>query len=237
MKRKIKVLLLLMSVCTGLYAQSGVEIGYLNTHLKTTSENQDRKSDPYHGIRIDYTYNYPIIGGLSLKTGLGYLYAYAATKETNANFIVTATLSEQFLSLPVNLKYGYRFSDKFKVSVMAGPNIVFGLSSNFKTSITGDLLGFRVNGDYTYHFYNGKFTSTNLTDEMIDYLNDSADDEMPTYSRFDLQLGTGLEFEFLKKFTLSARYDWGLTNRIKGDFAEGYSIKRDQFSISVGFLF
>ncbi len=222
-------------------ARVGLEAGYLNSTFHSDMSGHKATGDPFNGFRIGLSSDSKIVAGLSIRSGLGYSYM-SHSDESKMNVLLTdLTLNnrqvEQYLDLPIHLSYGFSLFKIVKIFVYGGPRLVLGLSSKNMTDLSGTVFGIgNVSGNFEYNFYRNKISSDNLSDEIMTLVNNNLADTGKE-SRFDVEMGVGLGVELFNVLTVKGGYDWGLINRYTGTYAEDNALKRNQFHVSVGFLF
>ena len=220
----------------GLSAKNGVEIGYLNSTYKTKPLDGDAgKSEPMSGFYVGLVKDMRIVAGLSIQSGLTYNYLNSSEKQEVTGFNISASSTEHILNIPLQLKYTFDIIPAFGVYVFAGPTLSLGLAATDKLSVTGEFAGVGLDGDIRYDQYSGKIKSDNLSDEVIDGLNQYL--PQSRMNRFDVLMGGGIGVDLVKFITVKGGFDYGLLNRFKGDLADAGTLNRMQFYVSVGIKF
>ena len=191
-------------------AQLGVQAGYVSSKFVA----EDSEADPYNGFNVGLTYDMAIQGGFGLHYGL--LYTLISDKESVKETLpilgdveVTYKSSGHFLNIPVQATYKYAINSDFGIFAYAGPNFTMGVAGSEKISYS-----IAEAGDDGKASWYGE-------DDGIDF------------GRFDIQLGVGLGIQY-SNFVLKGGYDWGLLNPYGDD---DFKINRNQFNVSLGFLF
>ena len=202
------VILAFVSVGTA-SAQLGFQAGYVNSKFV----DKNSKSDPFNGFNVGLTYDMEIQSGIGLHYGL--LYTLISDKESIDLLGVTLTgkSSGHFLNIPVQATYKYSINNDLGIFAYGGPNFAVGImgSNTLSSSATDEKLkdGWYKEGDGIFG--------------LID----------TSFDRFDIQLGVGLGIQY-SNIILKGGYDWGLLNPYGDD---NVKINRNQFNISVGYLF
>jgi hypothetical protein len=89
--------------------------------------------------------------------------------------------------------------------------------------------------NFSFNHYNGKIDTGNLSQEMVNFINENIASNMPQQNRFDLLLGLSGGVQF-KNIYLKAGYDWGMLNLLK-EAPDKFSLKRNEFNVSLGYQF
>jgi hypothetical protein len=142
-----------------------------------------------------------------------YGFKYQLLFNTEEHALGTSTYNGHFIQMPLRLKLAFPLSRDFSIFAFGGPNLDFGLEEQVVT-IT-PIFGSEVKT--TIHQY-----------EI-----DADDNGEPDYSRFNLQLGVGGGIRY-HNLQVKAGYDWGMTDLHR---ASDTQIKRNQLTLSLGFLF
>jgi len=140
-------------------------------------------------------------------------FKYQLLLNSKEHVLGTSTYTGHFIQVPLRLKVGFPLTGDFSVFAFGGPNIDFGLEEQVVT-IT-PIFGSEVKT--TVHQY-----------EI-----DADDDGQPDFSRFNLQLGLGGGIRY-HNLQVKVGYDWGMNDLHRAD---NTSIKRNQLTLSLGFLF
>jgi hypothetical protein len=233
----------LLAICsTAAHAQIGVRAGYLSsaTKFNPTDAHYVIKDKAQSGIFVGVDYTLPLtVQSLSLRSGLTY-------SHTSGKGIVSSMLgmvadygmgelgdSEEMLkfkeinhslSLPIDVKYTFELPRGLKVYAIAGPRIAIGLSSIIKAN-------YGYGERESYNLYSGKSVY------KYDGETETDDSGEGVYSRFDLQFGVGTGVQY-KRYSLELGYDWGILNRLKGDYGgDNVRVTRNRFYLGVGYSF
>lgn len=113
------------------------------------------------------------------------------------------------ITVPVNIGYRMRLTDAVSLQAAAGPCLLFGLSAKCKEKSWVD-------------------GSANKKTEESDNLYGKS------MQRVQCGLGVALGAELFKHYQLNVRYNWGLTDTYKADYANG---KNNMLSIGLSYLF
>lgn len=193
-------------------AQFGVGVGYnlLNT---TTSLAEESDDDSLNGFFIEATYDFNFLnenwGSLGIQPGLRYTFAGESETEEILGVKTSASLTEYYIDVPVNVKYAYEVvSDKVKAYAFAGPVFSLGLVSSLKAK---------------------------ADDESVK-TNNYKDTE---YGRLDIKVGVGAGVTLLEKYNVKLGYNFGMLNRYTEEQVESikYKTKTGVFYVGVGFNF
>lgn len=216
---------------------TGINFGYLNSAYRTVDWATDELTDKsgMNGLYVGMNHDATLIhDALYLETGLYYTFLNEARRET-LTFLSNKLIgdrTEHYLNLPVRVKYSFPVSHWLKVFAYGGPTMSVGLSSklNYRTRLTDDQAA-RI----SYNYYNGDIQSRNMPEGALAWFNDQLPPSQ--YRRFDVLLGGAFGAEFFDMLEVHIGYDWGLINRNKGDYAEDFKTRRNQFYFSVGLRF
>lgn len=247
MKKTIKVwmtLSILIIVSMSVNAQVGIEAGYVNSTFQSSPDEGDDMGG-YNGFRLGVTYNIGLVSGLSLQTGFHYSYIVRSESdnfnEPGLEVEIKMSHKEHNVDVPLHFAYTFPVTNSFKLFAFAGPKLVMGVSSKMKTewAMNLSLLGeaIRANADYTYNYYNEEWSISASDEEIKDLIEAEIDGGMGKFSRFDVQLGLGIGAVIQDRFLIKGGYDWGLLDRLTGEDAEHYSLRRNQFYIGIGYQF
>ncbi len=219
-----------------LSAKSGVDLGYLNSTYRSKADGADAvKADPMNGFFVGVNNDIRLIAGLSIQPGLYYSYLNSTGSEEAVGFNISDSYTEHMLNIPIQFKYTFDIVPVFGVYVFAGPTLSLGLAATNKMSVTGSFLSQTIGGSVTYNAYSGKFKSEELSEEIVNTVNQYMPQSQ--MNRFDVLMGGGIGLDLLKFITVKGGFDYGLMNRYKGDLAEAGTLNRMQYYISVGIKF
>lgn len=225
---------ILVSASAG--AKNGIEVGYLNSffRLKATGEEAE-KPVPLSGFTVSLVKDMKLVAGLSIQPGLSYNYLNSRENSQLLGFDISGSVTDHLLNVPVHLKYTFDIIPAIGVYAFAGPTFAVGLSAREKVSVNGELLGFSLDGSLIYDSYSGKVESENLSDEIVEIVNQNI--SRVRTGRFDVLVGGGIGVNIIKFISIRAGFDYGLINRIKGDLADTATLNRMQVYVSAGISF
>ena len=239
MKNLVKIIAVAASgllLTLDLSAKNGVEVGYLNsTYRSKPASGEVTKSDPMSGFYVSLVKDMRLFAGLSIQSGLYYSYLNDTGRKEALGFNMTESDTEHMLNIPIQFKYTFDIIPAFGVYIFAGPTLSLGVSAPYKLSVTGDILGNKVDGSVTFDRYSGKIRTNNFPDEYVENVNQLLPDS--SRNRFDVLMGGGVGINLVKFVTVKGGFDYGLLNRYKGDLADAGTLNRMQFYVSVGVMF
>ncbi len=209
-------LVLMGSIC---YGQMGLGAGFVKQSLN------EKSSYPLAGFYVKADYTILIWKQLAVSVGLDYSRLTATLSGKAGDVWISSPTAgseaeeeytEQFLTLPVQLRYVPFSGTGWKVFIFGGPSLVYDLSSRVKTKedgkevdwLTGDLHNLSLPGIY----------KTKVVD----------------FSNWSIGIGGGIGVEFLDHFRVLAGYDYGLNNRYNSG-SETMHLKR--FYVGASYLF
>lgn len=209
-------LVLMGSIC---YGQMGLGAGFVKQSLN------EKSSYPLAGFYVKADYTLPVWKNFAVTIGLDYTRLTATLAGTGEDLWICPMWSvlegeeqytEQFLTLPVQMRYVPFSRTGWKVFVFAGPSFVYDLSSRVKTKendkevegLSGDLHNLSYPGIYKTKFVD--------------------------FSNWSIGIGGGIGVEFLDHFRVLAGYDYGLNNRYNSG-SETMHLKR--FYVGASYLF
>ena len=172
----------LMLLGTNAFAQMSVNAGYLNSTLA-----KENSSANANGAYAGVSFNIPVAGGLAIAPGV--YYSMITGKTLDWGTIVSGTLTEHAVNVPVYVNYGIDLARDTKFFVFGGPTVQYGLASSTK---------------YT----------TGLADASVTDDNYKKSD----YNRMNVYLGGGVGFG-VGALLVTVGYDYGMMNQFKGDNA------------------
>ncbi len=239
MKNLVKIIAVAASgllLTLDLSAKNGVEVGYLNSAYRSKpASGEVTKSDPMSGFYVSLVKDMRLFAGLSIQSGLYYSYLNDTGRKEALGFNMTESDTEHMLNIPIQFKYTFDIIPAFGVYIFAGPTLSLGVSAPYKLSVTGDILGNKVDGSVTFDRYSGKIRTNNFPDEYVENVNQLLPDS--SRNRFDVLMGGGVGINLVKFVTVKGGFDYGLLNRYKGDLADAGTLNRMQFYVSVGVMF
>jgi hypothetical protein len=165
----------LMLLGTQAFAQMSVNAGYLNSTLaeKNSSANAN---GAYAGV----SFNIPVAGNFGIAPGI--YYSMITGKTLDWGTIVSGTLTEHAVNVPVYLNYGFDLARDTKVFLFGGPTLQYGLASSTK--------------------YGSGLTDKTMTTD--NYKNTD-------YNRMNVYLGGGMGFG-VGAVQITVGYDYGMMN-------------------------
>lgn len=245
MKTKLTTIAVLMLLCSGFhsFAQDGLglNVGYVTSVNIKNYFGEKGHSPVMNGLRVGATQDIRLAGQFYFEPGL--YYSFLTDKgdiasDQHSNYYIVDLLKEHFLSIPLMFKYNFELSDAVTgLYFFGGPTLIVGLSSKSelgvarKTQSSYDYLG-----GLEYDYYKNEISGNELVDAIGKTI---AQAYLPpaAYRRFDVALGIGVGLEVLEYLDVKVGYDWGLVNRVTGDFASDFRTRRSQFYITAGVRF
>jgi hypothetical protein len=219
----------------------GIGFGYSFSSYRTVdlTTEEPTSSAMLHGFTLGLTKDFTLIPkSFYFQTGLNYIYQNDSRNEDIGNLKIRliGDREEHYLALPLKFKYKLELVDNIGLIVDAGPTLLVGLASEFdyRTRISES-----VTRSSSYDLYTGK-VKTNGSSPLFNLEQWMADSGMYPYgkmSRFDVMLGASVGAEFFDILEARVGYDWGLVNRYMKEVADIYSLRRGQFTLSVGIRF
>jgi len=230
MKKTARFILiaLLAVVSSNLYAQLGVQLGYVylpsNGNLTLGAPfGEFSGTTRNHGFQAGLTYEFTLRGELGMQTGLLYTYSGGRVREFGreiAGIRGTQYTSSvyQFLELPLRVSYSLAVTHDFKFFFFGGPS--------FSYALQGSSLSSRITGLDRQQ----RFPDRDVYQDFADYL-----------SPFELRAGLGLGVHF-QNYRVKFGYDMGILNIYNGEPRNNaqndrFRLRRNQFSFSIGYVF
>lgn len=214
----------------------GVEFGYVHSDYYVKPNEDKAKTHPLNGFQVGINYDLPIIHKtLYFEPGLYYIYGnHSSSQNINLGLDkvrLTMSNTDHNLSIPLKFKYTYDFTRILKITADLGPNLIFGLSNNYKytTKLADKSLS------YTYHGYSGKVSSKNMTDEQKDIISKMT--PATSYQFFDLSIAAGIGVELWDFLGFRLSYEYGCINRADSTTRDLYKVHRDMVNLSVSVRF
>ena len=232
MKKIFTTLAVLSAVAGSAFAQVSVGAGYLNSTsttvvTKTNGDGSTSKSSGSSnsmGFYVGGNYTFDLGSGLSVNPGL--YYSYLTSKDSDAaklgtifNGNMDVTLNEHYISIPVDLNYGYQLTDGFRIFAYAGPTFQYCVSSKTK-----------VNGEAKIDIPILGINKTYKGGDVIDNINGDG----ATYKPFDVLVGGGIGCDIAKTIRVQGGYNYGLINRSSAD---NTTLHRAGWHVGVSYLF
>jgi len=217
---RIIFIVLLAFVGSNAYAQFGVQVGYVympsNGNLTLGDWSEFNGTTRNHGVSAGITYDFRIRGSLGMQTSLLYTFAGGTHNEgqrtlAGINGTQTVTSRYQFLELPIRVSYALPVTHYFRFFFFGGPSFSYALNGSSSSYITGQRQ--QVLGEYR-----------NVFEDFGDRV-----------SPFELRLGGGIG-AFYRNFQLKIGYDHGILNQYGGT-SRRFNLRRNQFAVSVGYVF
>ena len=219
---------------TGASAKVGIEAGYMNMNYSLSGEGPMINNPTMNGFYVGVSDDMRLVAGLGLRIGLNYSYTMdkSAKSFLDGFSSIGASEKDHYLNVPLRVRYNFTLVPKaLKIQAYAGPVFSFGLSHTQEFDVSVDMGDGGISGTLKYNYYSGKFKSDAIDQAQLE------DSDLPAYKRFDAALGGGVGIELLNLIEVKAGYDWGLTNRLKGTFADTASCKRNMFYVTIGLRF
>lgn len=222
----------------------GLTFGYVHSSYRTTDWATDEveTSAGLDGFIIGLTKDFTLVPhALYFQTGLNYLYQNDPRNETikassDLAVRIVGDRTEHYLTLPVRLKYDFPLSYRIGLSLDAGPTMLMGLASkmNYRTRISDS-----STSAVSYNLYKGEMKSSNPSSivNLENWIENSGVLPEGRLRRFDVLLGASVGADFFELLEVRLGYDWGLTNRYRGDMGDNLKMHRGQFTLSCGLRF
>lgn len=199
----------MMLAGTSVFAQNiAVEAGFGLSSTKFDIPLLPKTADLYGGT-LGISYEIPLVDN-TIGFAPGIQFGYFTGGNVNLPFdLGSASFSESYLAVPLDLNLHFALSEDMKVLVFAGPTVDFGLTSRVKQKESGA----------EYDIYDGALK------------------DLTKYTRYDVLVGGGLGLDVMDAVRFTVRYDYGLINRNSGSTSSLIKIHRSQLKLGVGFLF
>lgn len=220
-----KILLSLFCLCTvlGINAQEpdlsdariGVRVGW---DLNTVSSNLNKYSNLFgngSGFSIGGFYNLPLGKSFYFEPGLSFFYntigipEYPLVSEDARTVITDGSLRNFGFRIPFVAGYRLGFTQDIAVSVFTGPQLNIGLSMKQHLNLPAEYKNVKNN----QQLYGEGF------------------------HRLDMQWLFGVRFHYLDNFIAEISGGPGLSNLLGGSKYKGQHLRRNIFTISVGYIF
>lgn len=231
----LPALLLVFSAYIPLYADGGVDGGYLNVQYRTRDVALDKLEHvtSMDGFFVGASNDTDLFSGLDFHTGLYYSYVKDSFSSDAVLFSLAGTREDHSIFVPVHLKFNMDIIPEISIFVYAGPTLNFGFMSESNFKMSSSLEGFE--GNFNYNYYTGKIQSRNISEEALENVNSMMADER--YNWFGVTMGAGIGVEFIDLLELRFGYDWGLTDSFKSNSVDGMFCRRNMLQVSVGLRF
>lgn len=193
-------------------AQMGIHVGYApqtylgtttTTILGTTVTAHDTMSMSGFFAGVDYNVN--LSGDLNVNVGAQVRYNTNSEEATVLGVTSKGVYTQMLIDVPILFNYGLELSNDLKLSIFAGPTVIFGMSGKTTTTVT-------VAG-----------TSTTSED---DWYGDNAN-----LKQLDLAVTAGAALTF-SDIRLFGGYNMGLLNTGNAD---GFTRKGNNFFVGIGY--
>lgn len=217
-------------------ARPGIEAGYVNAQYRSKFVASSDIADSFcmNGFFVGANSDTRLYSNkLFFNTGLYYNMLKRSEVQDLSIARMSGTRSEHSLSVPLQLKYRFYLRYSINMFIYAGPTLDFGFVSDVKYSVRSEALG--LEGNISYNYYNGRIRSSNIPEEYLRGVEEVLPDAR--YNWFDVSMGGGVGFEFLKFIELRAGYDWGLLNRYRQSYSDDMLCRRNQVYVALGFRF
>ena len=212
-------------------AQVQVGAGYNMENFVSSSSSSDKDSDKLNGFYLEAGYTLNLLeknwGAIDIQPMLKWSFFGESEQEELAGIKVKSSFAENYLDIPVNVRYSYEISpEKFKVYAFAGPVFSFGITSVTKSSFEDAMV--------KYHNYSGKVVTKGVETSV------SSGEGIKDYGLFDLKLGIGAGVTLSEKIDVKLGYNIGLLNRYTGEQISKeheYRYHTDVFFVGVAYNF
>ena len=168
-------------------AQTYVNLGYGYGMNKTQFGELDPDTVGSNDIIVGVSHNFAIAGNFGIEAGLNYMHDWSWAGLDGTDKKTGAMSRYNGLNVPVLFNYAFPLASDFKVKVLAGPKMFYGLSDKTVTYANGEK-GYAVNN----------YDSDNI-------------------SRFNVSGSFGVAGEWCNKFRFMLGYDLGITDIDKSD--------------------
>lgn len=214
----------------------GIHFGYVHSFNRTMDRYTEEKetASKKNGFNFGLTKDFTLIPmTLYIQTGLDYVYQVNKPDVNRIASIETiAKAQDHRLDIPVKLKYKHPVTPSINVFAQVGPTISFGLASRLKYRAR---IEDGVTATAQYNYFNGKIKTTGDAAFLEEYM--QVQNAGAKYRAFDTFVGGAVGAEFFDILEASIGYDWGLVNQYKGDIAQDWRMRRQQFYLTVAVRF
>lgn len=219
----------------------GINFGYTNSsyrHLDLAAD-EPISSAMLHGFTVGLTKDVTLLpDSFYFQFGVNYIFQND-NRDENLNELKIRLIGdreEHYLAIPVRLKFNLPLVPDIGLTIDAGPTMLIGLSSkfNYRTRLSD-----KTAMSSSYNIFNGKVESYGSSPvfNLEQWMADSGMFPYGKVGRFDVMLGASAGAHFFEILEARVGYDWGLINRYKGSTSEIYSLRRGQFTLSLGVRF
>lgn len=214
----------------------GIHFGYVHSgyRVKDLYLNEVEKGDGMNGLDLGLTMDFALIPEtLFLHSGLDYVYQTSKPEENNVGFVsVNGRIKDHNLDIPIHLKYRYDFTPVIGIFAQLGPTLSFGMSSKMTYRAR---LDDGSNAQVIYNYYTGKVKTKGLSETLENLVNSQLPESK--YKRMDVRLGGAVGATFFDILEASVGYQHGIVNKLRGDLAKDYKMRRGMFYLTVGVRF
>lgn len=220
MKKTILSLLCLLAAVVVSAAQTengrlGVRLSW---DLNSPATNMNRNANVYNngsGFSIGAFYDINVNGSIYFEPALSFYYNTIGITEINSidndkSYVFDGSLRNVGFRIPMLFAYRFEFTDDIAVSAMTGPQLNVGLSLKEH-----------------YNFPSG--VNIPLSNNKQLYGNG--------WHRLDLQWMFGVRFHYRDNFFADILGGPGMTNIMGGSDYKGFHLRRNIFTIGVGYIF
>lgn len=212
--KKITTLFIAVAMClfsANAFAQFSAGVGYMNAKFNTKID-KEKIHHFTNGAYVRFDYTFPVYAGLSVVPGIDYHFVTGSYTDVNSEYTIKSSILEQYINLPVDLKYTFDFSEDFKFFVYSDATLSFGLYSKgrMKSSKDGE---------------------TVIAADFDNYEKESG------YSKFDVLAGGGIGADVFGFLRVKAGFDFGLLNRLRDAKIDGVYRHVNRLHIGVAYIF
>ncbi|MBO4635195.1 MAG: outer membrane beta-barrel protein [Bacteroidales bacterium] len=208
----------LLLLSTPSHSQVFLHAGYLGSSETSIYPNGNKYIDKLNGFCVGAGYNYNLVKGLGIASGLFGTYLAGKDSGTVGSAMLNATETVRFvefdLNIPIYATYGVEIGD-LTVFAYAGPAFQLGLLCHSTDMVNGNfgLVQYSSSQPYVYDHYKGDDKHDRDQNPFNVYLSVGA----------GVQLGTAIQLIF--------GYEHNLSNMTS---YAGYTQNRSQFHIGLG---
>lgn len=196
--------------------QLGVRLSWdLNAPVTNLNDNVDFLNNG-SGFSVGAFYDIPVYGALYFEPGLSFFYNTIGISDiiVNAeNAVIDGSLRNVGFRIPLVAGYRFDFTDDIALSVFTGPQLNIGLSLKQHINMPEGLKDYKdILEDGKQYYGNG-------------------------WHRLDMQWLFGVRFHYQDNFFAELTGGPGMTNIMGGKDFKGDHLRRNVFSIGVGYIF
>ncbi|MDR2841171.1 MAG: PorT family protein [Paludibacter sp.] len=221
--KKIILIAAMAAFTLSIYAQLGVQVGYILPTDRTKIE-KNKSSSSINGIQAGVNYTYFYNDNLFVQPAL--LYSFGGKSDSKSgkagmwgDYKFTSAFTSHSIDLPIHIGYALPIGDDLKVFAFAGPDFQYNIDQ--KTS-------FKSNDPNI----NNVLAFLGLSGGSVYGTKDHPNKDL---SHWDILLGAGIGATY-KNMTFKAGFDFGLMNKYTGD-VKNKSIHTNVFSVALGYSF